>query len=552
MKKLFLIIGAPGSGKTTDASLVAKHNENFTHYSTGDMLRDEVATKSDLGNQIDSYISKGLIVPIEIAIKTITNAIKKAPTPYIIIDGYPRSMEQLEALDNYLRDDNTIALKSVIEVVVSEDVAKERVLGRNRGEDDDVEVFNNRMRVYLEPLEQIKEFYISKNILHSIDGQKSIKEVVEDLKNHLYTFLDYNNAKKEPNSMLNYETLKSLLFKLNPENAHKIAECFLRVPPFCQAGVNRFLDSHFIADESLEQELFGRTFLNPIGLGAGFDKNATMIRGTQALGFGFSEIGTLTLKPQEGNPKPRLFRHIAEKSIQNAMGFNNDGLYKIEKRLKKIYPFSTPLGVNIGKNKSTPQSEAISEYLTLIKTLHSLADYLVINISSPNTPGLRDLQNEEFIEALFNEAKEITTKPILLKIAPDMSEENAIELSNLAVSSGASGIIATNTTVDYSLVQNPYSIGGLSGEVLKEKSFKLFEAIAKELYGKTTLISVGGINSATEAYRRIKAGASLVQIYTALIYEGFNLARDINNKLIELLKADGFANITEAIGADRR
>ncbi|MDX9813114.1 MAG: quinone-dependent dihydroorotate dehydrogenase [Sulfurimonas sp.] len=351
--------------------------------------------------------------------------------------------------------------------------------------------------------------------------------------------------------MLSYDSLKSILFKLNPEVAHKMAECFLRVPPFCQAGSSFFLDSHFIADETLTQELFGKTFLNPVGLGAGFDKNATMIRGIQALGFGYTEIGTLTLKPQEGNPKPRLFRHIEEKSLQNAMGFNNDGLYKIEKRLKKIYPYTTPIGVNIGKNKATEPHEAIKEYLTLIKTLHTLADYLVINISSPNTPGLRDLQNEEFIEELFSSSKEITTKPILLKIAPDMSEENAINLSKLAVESGASGIIATNTTLDYSLVSNPQSIGGISGAVLKDKSFAIFDAIADELYGKTTLISVGGIDSAKEAYRRIKAGASLVQIYTALIYEGFNIARDINKELVELIKADGFTNIKEAIGANR-
>lgn len=352
--------------------------------------------------------------------------------------------------------------------------------------------------------------------------------------------------------MINYQSLKPYLFKLDPEKAHTLAECFLRIPPFCQVASNSFLESHFITNDTLKQELFGRNFLNPVGLGAGFDKNATMIRGVQAIGFGYTEIGTLTLKPQDGNPKPRLFRHIEEKSLQNAMGFNNDGLYKIEQRLKKIYPYTTPIGVNIGKNKTTDQKDALQEYLTLIKVLHTLADYMVINISSPNTPGLRDLQNEEFIQRLFSEAKEITTKPILLKIAPDMSEENAITLSKLAVDSGASGIIATNTTVDYSLVKNPHSIGGLSGEVLKQKSFLLFEAIAKELYGKTTLISVGGVDSAKEAYKRIKAGASLVQVYTALIYGGFNLIRDINLELTHLLKQDGYTNIKEAIGIDRK
>ena len=352
--------------------------------------------------------------------------------------------------------------------------------------------------------------------------------------------------------MINYDSIKPLLFKLEPETAHHVASCVLRLPNICQIPFNSILSSHFISDDILTQELFGRTFLNPIGLGAGFDKNATMIKGIQTLGFGFTEIGTVTPKPQAGNPKPRMFRHVQEESIQNAMGFNNDGLLKVQKRLKKIYPYTTPIGVNIGKNKLTSESEAINDYTTLIKALHTLGDYLVINISSPNTPGLRDLQNEEFITKLFAEAKAITDKPILLKIAPDMTPEDAVSLTTMAVAKGADGIIATNTTIDYSLVKNPKDIGGLSGAVLKEKSFKIFEAIAKELYGKTTLISVGGIDSAEEAYRRIKAGASLVQIYSGIIFHGPDMIMNINKKLIELLRTDGYSNITEAIGSDRK
>ncbi|MBS4069059.1 quinone-dependent dihydroorotate dehydrogenase [Sulfurimonas sp. RIFOXYB12_FULL_35_9] len=352
--------------------------------------------------------------------------------------------------------------------------------------------------------------------------------------------------------MINYQTLRPWLYKLDPEVAHNVAETALRVPNICPILFNPFLKSHFITNEILKQELFGRTFLNPIGLGAGFDKNATMIRGMQILGFGFTEIGTVTPKPQAGNPKPRMFRHVEEESIQNAMGFNNDGLLSVQKRLKERFPFTTPIGINIGKNKTTSDAEAINDYITLIKALHELGDYLVINISSPNTPGLRDLQNEEFITRLFSEAKAITNKPILLKIAPDMSKEDAVALTTLAVAKGADGIIATNTTVDYSLVKNPQSIGGLSGAVLREKSFEIFEAIAKELYGKTTLISVGGISSAKEAYRRIKAGASLVEIYSGLIFHGFDMIKDINTELTELIKADGYANITEAIGSDRK
>ena len=352
--------------------------------------------------------------------------------------------------------------------------------------------------------------------------------------------------------MLNYESIKPLLFKFEPETAHHIAECVLRMPNICQIPFNPFLESHFVNDASLKQEIFGRSFLNPVGLGAGFDKNATMIRGIQILGFGFTEIGTVTPKPQPGNPKPRMFRHIEEESIQNAMGFNNDGAYKVIKRLKKRYPFSTPIGINIGKNKITPEKEAINDYTHLIKAFDGLGDYFIINISSPNTPGLRDLQNEEFIKNLFSQAKKLTSMPVLLKIAPDMQIKDAVHLTKMAVEYGADGIIATNTTIDYSLVKHPKDIGGLSGAVLKEKSFKIFDAIAKELYGKTVLISVGGIDSAEEAYKRIKAGASLVQILSGLIFHGQDMIMNINNKLIQLLKADGYENISQAVGADRK
>ena len=349
-----------------------------------------------------------------------------------------------------------------------------------------------------------------------------------------------------------YDSLKPWLFKLQPETAHHASAALLRTANLCPSLFNFWLEKHFIAAPSLRQELLGRTFLNPVGLGAGFDKNATMIHGIQTLGFGFTEVGTVTPNAQRGNPRPRMFRHVEEAALQNAMGFNNDGMQRVQTRLKNRHPFTTPIGINIGKNKTTPDADALSDYTRLIRNLHHFGDYLVINISSPNTPGLRDLQNDAFITALFSEAKALTRKPILLKIAPDMDAQQAVDLTALAVEKGADGIIATNITIDYTLVRHPETIGGLSGAVLKEKSFAIFDAIAKELYGKTILISVGGIDSADEAYRRIRAGASLVQLYTALIYKGPGLLSSINRGLAALLEQDGYGTIAEAIGADRR
>ena len=352
-------------------------------------------------------------------------------------------------------------------------------------------------------------------------------------------------------SLFSYNTAKKIFFKLEPETAHKIAGVGLKVIGNCPPLFKYMTNRNFVDNPILKQELFGETFYNPIGLAAGFDKDGEYIKAMPALGFGFTEIGTVTPRPQDGNPKPRLFRLIEENSIQNAMGFNNKGSFHMLKNLKKIKFFKFPIGINIGKNKITPETEALKDYETLFKAFKDYGTYIVINISSPNTPGLRDLQNESFINEVFKIGKSITNKPILLKIAPDMSAEQAIELCNTAVNAGADGIIATNTTIDYSLTPNAKDFGGISGELLKKKSFELFDAIAKELYGKTILISAGGINDAQEAYRRIKAGASLVQIYTALIYKGPSLVGEINKELVKLIKKDGFNNISEAIGANR-
>ena len=350
--------------------------------------------------------------------------------------------------------------------------------------------------------------------------------------------------------MFTYETVKKLMFNFQPETAHSIAEYGLRTLPYCRLLNNYMSQKNFINNDILKQNILGTVFQNPIGLGAGFDKNATMVKSMFSMGFGYTEIGTMTPKPQDGNDKPRLFRYKEEESIQNAMGFNNKGAYEVIKNLNKVYPFSIPIGASIGKNKITPENEALDDYETLIRGFKDISDYLVVNISSPNTPNLRDLQNEQFIKAVFTMAKNITNTPILLKIAPDMEVQTAIDLSQCAIENGADGIIATNTTQDYSLLDNAQTFGGISGKVLSDKSYELFKQIGAKLYNKTTLISVGGISDAKDAYRRIKAGASLIQIYSGFIFKGPSMCRNINQELIKLLQDDGYTHISQAIGAD--
>ena len=350
--------------------------------------------------------------------------------------------------------------------------------------------------------------------------------------------------------MFNYSTLKKFLFLFKPETAHHIGEYGLKILPNCRVLNNYMVKKNFIMNPMLTQTVCSIEFKNPVGLAAGFDKNATMIKSMPAMGFGFTEIGTMPPRAQEGNPKPRMFRYPKEKSVQNAMGFNNEGSSVVLQNLKKVYPFTIPVGANIGKNKTTPEEHALLDYKTLIRKFKDTSDYLVINISSPNTPNLRDLQNEKFINELFTMAKALTDKPIFLKIAPDMETDVAIELCKTAVNAGAAGIIATNTTIDYSLVENCQDFGGLSGACLTEKSYTLFKAIAQELFGKAVLISVGGISTGEEAYRRLKAGANLIQVYSGLVFEGPSMVRKINEEIIELMKKDGYKNISEVIGSD--
>jgi dihydroorotate dehydrogenase len=351
--------------------------------------------------------------------------------------------------------------------------------------------------------------------------------------------------------MTAWSLVRPLLFRLDPETAHGLTMGALRLAqavPFVTSALRR----RFLVDSpALAQTLFGREIPNPVGLAAGFDKDAVAVRGLAALGFGFVEIGTVTPKPQPGNPRPRLFRFPEARSVQNAMGFNNAGLAAARDRLARLHPSPIPLGANVGKNKATPAEAAIADYEALIRAFAPFCDYLVVNVSSPNTPGLRDLQNEVFIRSLLSRATGLTDRPILVKIAPDLELADAVHLAEVAVDTGAAGVVATNTTNDYALLPGCKDFGGLSGQVLKEKSFRVFDALARRLFGRAVLISVGGIDSGAEAYRRLRAGASLVQVYTALVYQGPGLARRINEELLQLMERDGVKGMGEVIGADR-
>ena len=349
---------------------------------------------------------------------------------------------------------------------------------------------------------------------------------------------------------MNYDTLKKIFFRFDPETAHKIAEFGLRALYATPGGLEALAKFGVYKDEILTQNIWNLSFDNPVGIAGGFDKNATMIAPLAALGFGHIDFGTFTPRPQSGNEKPRLFRLVAEESIQNAMGFNNEGADVIERRVRKIYPFVIPIAANIGKNKTTLNEDALSDYEALGRKFNGLCDFFIINVSSPNTPNLRALQENSFISELIGAMKKITNRPLVLKLAPDMSADQAIALCECAVQSGASGIIINNTSVDYSLSPNARDFGGLSGRLITEKSRELFAQVARELFGRTILISCGGIDSAQEAYERIKSGASLVQIFTAFIFKGPFVAKSINEGLAELLRADGFNSISEAVGVN--
>ncbi len=349
-----------------------------------------------------------------------------------------------------------------------------------------------------------------------------------------------------------YSLLKKYLFSLDAEDAHekvcKILKMLSSSPFLC-----RLIDSQWgYKNPKLENEILGLHFPNPLGLAAGFDKNASMLRALTAFGFGYLEAGTLTNEAQMGNERPRLFRHIEEESLQNAMGFNNHGAILAARSFNRFAPYKTPIGINLGKNKRIEQAHALEDYKAVLNKCLNIGDYYTFNLSSPNTPNLRDLQNKAFVNELFCMAKEMTHKPLFLKIAPDLEIDDMLEVVNSAIEAGAHGIIATNTTIDKSLVFAPKEMGGLSGKCLTKKSREIFKELAKAFFNKSVLVSVGGISGAKDAYERIKMGASLLQIYSAFIYNGPNLCQNILKDLVKLLQKDGFLSVKEAIGADLR
>ena len=333
-----------------------------------------------------------------------------------------------------------------------------------------------------------------------------------------------------------YKLFRPLLFKLDPETAHHLTLQLMRLGGI--QPIRSILQQMYTAPKN-PVEAFGLTFKNPVGLAAGYDKDGVAIRGLSALGFGHIEVGTVTPRPQPGNPKPRIFRLVEDEAVINRMGFPGKGADFASRQLSAVSrPRSTVLGLNLGKNKDTPLEEAASDYITLMRTFAPLADYLAINISSPNTVGLRRLQGREMLETLLEEIKQsrITHRfstPMLVKLAPDLSDEELEDAIGVILDKNMDGIIATNTTLAREGLRSKHreETGGLSGSPLKVRSEAILEKIVRRVSGEVPVISVGGIMSPTDAKRRLDMGATLVQIYTGLIYRGPGIVKSIINAL---------------------
>ena len=348
-----------------------------------------------------------------------------------------------------------------------------------------------------------------------------------------------------------YRFARPILWQLDAEFAHRLAIAALRRGLIGPATVS--------PDPILRTKVWDFDFASPVGIAAGFDKNAEAIGPLFDLGFGFVEIGSVTPRPQEGNPRPRLFRLAADRAVINRMGFNSDGHAAVARRLAEAARRGV-LGVNLGRNKDS--ADAVADYVAGVRMLGPLADYLVVNVSSPNTPGLRQLQDSEPLRRLLTavcEARDgIAVErpvPVLVKIAPDLADDDLAQIAAVALAVPVDGLIATNTTVDRpaDLIDPRKSeAGGLSGRPLFESSTRVLGRIYDLTAGRLPLIGVGGVASGADAYAKIRAGASLVQLYTGLVYGGPGLVGDILADLAALLRRDGFATVKDAVGADRR
>lgn len=332
--------------------------------------------------------------------------------------------------------------------------------------------------------------------------------------------------------------IRKFLFLFDAEKVHHFTFTFLKGIFKIPQIVSFVRERYIIDDKKLERKLFGLTFKNPVGLAAGFDKNAILFNELSHFGFGFIEIGTVTPKPQKGNPKKRLFRLKEDQAIINRMGFNNDGVEVIAKRLKEKTT-DIIIGGNIGKNKSTPNQNAIDDYLLCFNALFNVVDYFVVNVSSPNTPNLRSLQEKKPLAELLNRLQQENNlqqkrKPILLKIAPDLTDNQLLDIIDIVKTTKIDGVIATNTTISRGGLQssNRTKIGGLSGKPLTKRSTEVIRFLSEKSNKAFPIIGVGGIHSAQDALEKIKAGADLVQVYTGFIYEGPNLIKQINKELL--------------------
>lgn len=334
---------------------------------------------------------------------------------------------------------------------------------------------------------------------------------------------------------------------MEAETAHRAALGLLRVYQLLRPLRRQIERRLAVSDPRLLQELWGVRFSNPVGLAAGFDKDGLVAPAMASLGFGFLELGTVTPRPQPGNPRPRVFRVSREASLVNALGFNNHGAEALAARMDRLGAVRVPVGVNLGKNRDTPNERALEDYRLLGERFGERATYLVLNVSSPNTPGLRELQNEGFVREVVAAVRGVARCPVLLKLTPDENPGEAARLARAAVASGAAGIVATNTTDDPVLLERlGQRRGGVSGRLLQTKSRATLSAIVAELGGEVPIVSVGGVDSGEEAYARLRAGASLVQLYTALTFEGPSLVSRINRRLLELLERDGLEGVGQA------